>query len=255
MDGKTAVGLLKTPSPIDAVFDALRRRSPSARQRCRLPAGSARLLAVGLERRDEPVQPVGSATGAGKDVGFRLHLSHALGGPAGAVAGGPGGIGGQVGGQCHQCPGGLLPRADVGLGLREQIGDGVGAARDNQPGGERNAAGAALREVAEPLVGMPLADVASFFQQRQHAGRTRPQRPALEQPASEEIVEGAGDFSVVGQGEIGAEGQNAMHDLPGPMHRGIEAAPLPSLGEDGVDSGAEGGPVGRLCLRGCGICR
>ena len=240
VDRKTAVSLLESPGAVDAFVDHFLR--------CRPPAGELfRCVAAGgtvfFQSGHQSVEAVGATAGARDDIGISLHLHHALRVPFRAVAGRPCGIGGQVGGECHQCPGRLLAGTDVGLRLCEQIVHAECLLPDYELRVARNTVPSALRQVAQPLIGMALACVAAFLQQGDDTRRSCSEVPAGEPTAVEQVVESSRIGAVVSEREFLAKCQNAVNHLPGTVHRGIQPAVIAGVGQHRVDSLTELSPV------------
>ena len=189
-----------------------------------------------------------SATGGAVDVGCRLHGHDILDRPCPAVARGPRALRREPGGEGHECPGRLAARADVGLGLGEEIAEGVELAVDRDRRVDGQAVEAALGEVADPLVGMPLAGRASLLDRRHHSLAPRPQPPAAQGPAIEQPGERRRLPAGRGQRELVAEGEDSMNDLPGAGDPLVEEAAVPGVGEGPVDPHAQihfvAGPLG-----------
>jgi Zn-dependent membrane protease YugP len=239
VDGKTAVGLLEAAGPVDRVLEHVRGPRPAA-PRLDRQAG----FPACHQRRGQSVEPMGAAAGRFEDLGLGLHGHHPLDIPAVSVARSPRGVGWQVGGQRHEGPGGLLAGPKVVLRLGEQVGERVGPAGDDERRGKRQATGsirvhAALGQVAEPLVGMTLAHRAAFLDDRHHPLPARPQDPARERAAAEEVFGGGFRGPVDGEQEVRAEGEDAVHRLPGALHAGIESPGVAGVGQGGVDPPAE----------------
>ncbi len=252
MRGETPIRLLEPAGPVDAVFEDLFRGRPA------VVIGRATRGLPRPHRRGQPVEPMGTAAGGREDVGIGLHLHHPFGRPGRAVAGLPGGVGRQECGERHQRPGRLLTRTDVVLRLGEQVGDGEVAIRDHKPSVERNAAraprraDAAVGEIAEPLVGMPLAHRAALLDDRHDAGLARTKLPTGEAAAREQVVEGRAGLPVMHEGKLGPEGEDPVHHLPGAVHVGVEPACIAGVGEHGVDPATEAGDIDGSRLGRCG---
>ena len=104
---------------------------------------------------------------------------------------------------------------------------------------EREPAATALRQIAEPLIGVTLAGRAPLVDDGDHAMAARPQPPAGERTAAEEVVEGADDAAVVRERKLGAEGENPVNHLPGAMDAGVEPPAVAGADDRGPDPVAQ----------------
>ena len=133
------------------------------------------------------------------------------------------------------------------LGLGEQVGHGELPAAHHQRRVERDPAcepavadtDAALRQVAEPLVGMALAHRAALLDERDHAWRAGAEFPAHQRTAIEQVAEGRGGASLGGERKVGAEGEDAVDHLPRSVNPGVEETLVAGVAEHGVDSPTE----------------
>ena len=105
------------------------------------------------------------------------------------------------------------------------------------------------------LLGVALGHRAAAVDDRPDARRGGPQRPAGDRFAAEQVVERRRYLAVVPERKVAAEGEDAVDDLPGAVHRGVEEPRVAGVIEHGVDAAAQIGPVDRHGFTGGGPCR
>lgn len=244
--GKTAVRLLKATGGFNRLLNTGFGFGPPTSEICRV---ETRCGKVAIDRHGKAVESMRAAAGALGQVGCRFHRHEFLERPLGSVASGPGGIRWHVGGECHQCPGGLLARSQVVLRLVEKVRDAVRCPARGEFCVERHPFERTLGEIAEPLVGMPLAGLAARIEDGEDAIRSRPQCPADELATGEQILQGRRGCAVVLNGEIVTKREDAVHNLPGGMVGGVEPPAVSGVGEHRIDAVTETGRVDRRRFR------